>query len=66
VTSGLIIFVVVQALNLSGLALDLVLYLCGLTTVSERVWARPLLGVPIVVLQAAGAYALATHFWGGR
>ena len=59
-------FIVVVVLNLAGLVLDALLAVWGQPTITQRVWALPLLGAPILFLQVAGVAGLAIHFYGSR
>jgi hypothetical protein len=60
---GLEIFVIVVVLDLMGLAFDVFLYLTGQKTITEHVWAQPILGVPILFLQQVAVFGLAVHFY---
>ncbi len=65
-TIGLITFVAVVFLDVLGLLLDYLQLCCGGTTISGYVWATPLLGVPILLVQFSGVVGLAWHFYGPR
>jgi hypothetical protein len=64
---GLIVFVIVQALNAMGLGLDLALDLHGIPTISSVVWSgTPLgnvIGLGILFLQELGVGGLMLHFY---
>lgn len=60
---GLAVFVAAVLLNVGGLALDGLLWLLDLTTITERVVEDPWLGLPVVALQLAGMCGLVAHFY---
>lgn len=62
-STGLLVFVVVVAVDVLGLLLDLALATLGETTISEHARTCPLLGAAIVVLQTVGTTGLVAHFW---
>lgn len=62
-TWALVIFVVICALNAVALIVDDALREYGYTTFTDHVRRNPLLGVPLVALQAMATIALAYHLW---
>jgi hypothetical protein len=66
VTVGLWVFITVLVLDIAGLSLDGVLYLLGLTTITELVrTSQPWIGVLILILQVVGTVGLFDHFYQG-
>ncbi len=63
---GLVAFIAVVVLDAAGLLLDLFLWLTGRTTITQRVWARPILGTPIMAMQVVGVVGLFVHFYGAK
>lgn len=59
----LIVFVACVALSVVALLVDLCLYAIDWPTITECVWQRPWLGVPLVGVQLVSAVSLALHLW---
>jgi hypothetical protein len=62
-TIWLLIFVMVIAADMAWLLTDVVLYECGLKTITAAVKDHPALGVPVVAFQVMGVVALILHFY---
>lgn len=62
-TTAIYVFISCVVLNVFGLLLDVLLYLAGLTTITETVREHHIVGVPLVLLQAVAVVSLAIHFW---
>lgn len=62
-TVGLIVFVLVVALDVVALLLDLLLVAGGFSTITAFVRRNPWAGVAALAVQAAGALGLAAHFY---
>lgn len=60
---GLVLFVVVVAVDAAALCFDLWLEATGRKTISEYVWDVPARGVAIVLWQLFGAAGIALHFY---
>jgi len=61
---ALTVFVTVQCVNVFALGFDLYLKFWAKThTITEMVWARPCLCVPILLWQVVGFVSLAIHFY---
>ena len=63
---GLLIFLIVQALNLAGVSLDFALVEHGLPTVTEFGRRNPWLAAIIIIINIVGLVGLAMHFSNGR
>ena len=61
--TGLLVFIVVVVLNVAGLLLDGLLLAAKQPTITDRVWERPILGLPILLVQLTGIAGLAVHFY---
>lgn len=62
-TCGLIVYVSVMAISVAALLYDWWLKANDLQTITDRVYATPLLGVPILLFQVAGLIGLGLHFY---
>ncbi len=62
--SPLVMTLWIGGLVIGGL-LDAFLAMTGRVTISQHVWDRPLLGVPIILFTLIGPVFLALHFWCG-
>ncbi len=62
-TTGLWVFLVVQAINIIALVIDYGLDQAGLATITAIVVKYPLIGVLIIAWQITGTIGLACHFY---
>jgi len=61
---GFTMFLSVLFANVAGVLVDHILSMRGLPTITDVVRRYHIAGIPIVGLQAIGAFGLAMHFWG--
>ena len=63
---GIVVFIVVQVLNVLGLSVDLALWETGLPTISYLARRHLWIAASIIMLNGIGVFGLAMHFSDGK